>query len=112
MSDMAEDFRAMREYRQARNERRRDRASDEFNQASKEAAEAGLTLVRRTDSHYQIKSPAGWMIDFYPGNGRIFRDPKRRVQPPVLRVPNRDDGVSILDVVRAAVDKVGKMEAN
>lgn len=108
MSDMIEGFRALKEYHQEQGEERRQASSAEFEQALEEAGEAGLTLLRYSDEHYQITSPSGWLINFYPGNGRIYRDTSRRVNAPVLNVPSRegDDRPGLLGVVRAAVANV------
>ena len=57
-------------------------AADDFEMAKLAAARNGLTLKRQTDAHYQVsKNGAGWLLNIYPGNQRIYRDPNKPAAP-------------------------------
>jgi len=92
-------------YRVLQQERVRDGASrratnkELFGAARHLAAQAGLTLVQHTEVHYGLQSPAGWLLNIYSGNHRLYHD-RQKPKPPFLKV--KPDW-NLLDVVRAAV---------
>ena len=93
----AELWREWRKQKQHEGEERRERADHQFDVARRMADASGLSLVRCSDTQYNLRGP-GWLMSLYPGNGRIFSpDPKR--QGPYMRVPRK---WTLLDVVMAA----------
>lgn len=99
MSEIGDTFKALRQDRQGRGLERRSLASSDFEEAEKLARSLGFNLLRRSDTHYQIEPVSrAWLINLYPGNGRIMRD-RGRGPAPFLRVPAP---WSLLDVVEAA----------
>lgn len=100
-------------YKQLRHERmaeaasRRQKASDKDYQPARQlAAQARMVLDRHSDVHYSLESPDGWRLHIYPGNGRLWNDPDRKVKPPFLKM--RPDW-SLLDLVRAAITASNNM---
>lgn len=59
--------------------------------------------IKSAGEQYNIKSPKGWIIQFYPGNGRIYRSGKGRA--PKLRL--NSNPIVLLDVVRACIEAEG-----
>jgi hypothetical protein len=99
MSETGELFQAYREHKQTLGHERRWSADDLFRQARERAAAAGMGLTRVSDVQYQLRHPsAGWLLNIYPGNGRLYWDPNHR--GPFLRMRER---WSLLDVVEAAI---------
>lgn len=98
-----EALRALNEHNHASRREEREgaytQAASQFGQAQRDAARAGLVLIRRSQAHYQLRAPEGWLINIYPGNGRLYPD-KKRPKPPFLRVPPI---WTLADVVAAAV---------
>lgn len=82
---------------------RMDVAGGQSDEAARLAADAGLTLIRQTEVHYQLY-PKGcrWLLNIYPSNRRLYRDPNKPEKVPFLRIPDR---WTLLDVVRAACEK-------
>jgi hypothetical protein len=86
---------------------RRKCAGHQFLEAAKLARERGLTLMQRSEQHYQLIGP-GWLLDVYPGNHRLYRPQPGRLHPkraPYLDVRLRD--WTLLDVVEAAPAATG-----
>lgn len=100
MGDMADDFRAWDEAKKKASRKRRERAWTAFDAAKKRAADAGLRLTRHSEQHYQI-SDGAWIINLYPGNQRIYADPKRR-RAPFLELKRP---WSLMDAVEAAINQ-------
>lgn len=111
MSEIGELFQAYREAKQAEGHERRWSADDLFRQAKGRAEGAGLSLIQidgqgprapRNAAHYQLRSPtAGWLLNIYPGNGRLYWDPRYR--GPFLRVR---EGWTLLDVIEATIQQM------
>lgn len=81
-------------------EKRRRRAIEDFDEASRLAREAGLQFVCCDDHLYHLGvSDGGWLINVYPGNCRLYADPNRP-RAPYLQV---ETPWTLLDVVRSAV---------
>lgn len=97
-----ETIEALRDLKAVRAEQCRQRRADaaaEYGDASQLAAEAGLSLLRRSDSHYQLWG-GGRLLNVYPGNQRLYRDSS--FPPfPKLTIPAGD--WTLTDVVRAAI---------
>jgi hypothetical protein len=110
MSDIGDDFKALRHVRSRDAMARRERADRDFGEAQRLAQQAGLFLRKCSPTQYQLSvwnSPAsGWLINIYPGNSRIYADPNRP-RPPYLRVP---EDWGLIDAVRAAVEAVARGE--
>ena len=92
MSELGDDFRTMREARQPRKDAQRYMAGEDFNGVVRYAADANLVL-RACDmvdqqervAHYQLVShDPDWLLNIYPGNCRLYWDPKHR--GPFLKV--------------------------
>ena len=72
------------------------------------AASAGLVLIQHTEVHYGLSNPtAGWLLNIYPGNRRLYAD-RGRPKPPFLRV--KPDW-NLMDVVHAAIAASNNMDA-
>lgn len=56
--------------------------------------------VKTCGNQYNIKHGSGWIIQFYPGNGRLFRSGKGRA--PFLHITA--EPITLLDVVRACIE--------
>jgi hypothetical protein len=102
MSDQIDAYRAMNEHRRDEGAERREQAAADYWQAAESAAAVGLRLCQVSEAHYQLSSP-GWLINVYPGNCRLFRDPGRG-RAPFLRVSSP---WTLGDVVAAAIDAMG-----
>ena len=76
----------------------RELAFQEFPDAAALASEHGIDLLHRTDAHYQLRT-RDWIINLYPGNGRIFSDTHKR--GPFLRLLHP---WTLLDAVKAAIE--------
>jgi len=78
-------------------------ATATFQHCLRKARAAGLRLVRHNDAHYQIFGPGerGWLINIYPGNHRLYSDPKRPKAPRLARRMPLDWVLE--DVVTAAI---------
>lgn len=76
MGGVGEIWRAVRDDRRSRKDERRCRAAAEYERARQLAADAGLELVRRTDSHYQLRC-ARWIINLYPSTQKWHVDKNR-----------------------------------
>jgi len=100
MGDMRDTFRAMDDARKERAERRRKAAAQEYPEAATLAGANDLNLIRRSDQHYQLtgRKPNQWIMNLYPGNGRLFGDKKH--MPPFLRVSAE---WTLSEVVNAAI---------
>jgi hypothetical protein len=112
MSDFDETFRALRQVRSRDAIDRRQQADRDFGEAQRLAQQSGLFLRKCSPTQYQLSVwnvPAtGWLINIYPGNRRIYADPKRP-RAPYLRLP---DGWGLIDVVRVAVEAVAQADRN
>lgn len=73
-----------------------------YKEAVQLAKKAGWILRKHSEVHYSIWSGT-WLLNFYPGNSRIWYDPNKR-RGPFLKV-----GINptILDVVQAAIKANG-----
>ncbi len=91
--------------RKAEKQKIREFAEKSFRTAAYWAKKSGLTLIRRSPSHYQISSPDGWMVNLYPTTGRIWEDRGRLIPGPPLDLPC---GWTLMDAVRVAAERVGK----
>src|SRR5574340_593714 len=82
----------------------RKKAAEQFGEAARLAIPNGL-FVRECERgrHYQLyPSDLSWLLNFYPENGRIYRD-KQHGHAPFLEIFN--DEVTLLAVVKAAIEK-------
>jgi len=78
---------------------RRAVSNNEFGAASQLATQSGMTLVRHSEVHYQLRGQAGWLLNIYPGNRRLYHD-RNRPKPPYLKV---DPNWTLIDIVRTAI---------
>jgi hypothetical protein len=77
-------------------------ARKQLSQASILAGRNGLTLVRRSDLHYQLRhNSEHWILNLYPSNQRIYRDPTKKA--PFLRFPNPNEDWTLMDVIVSAL---------
>lgn len=82
----------------------REAAAQVFDQARQLAHDVGLDLRKHTDSHYSLRGRqhgSSWVLNLYPGNQRLYSDPKHR--GPFLKVPKP---WTFSDVIRAAAQKL------
>ena len=87
----------MSKARKARSEHRRMMADLQFPAVAKVAREFGVDLLQRSESHYQFRFD-GCLLNFYPGNGRLYWDEKRK--GPRLKLPDLEE-VTLLVVLKA-----------
>ena len=104
-TDMGEQFRAMKKERQQTSSTRRDRATSEYTKAWVAAEAGGFRLCKNSETHYTLKKKAGWSLQVYPGNQRIYRQPGSGAPHPDL--PQQ---WGLIDVVRAALEADGPTE--
>jgi len=76
----------------------RDLAGKLYNEARLLAMQHQMILIAFTETHYQLRSSNGWILNIYPCNRRLYFDRKHKT-PPYLRLP---DEWTLLDVVKAA----------
>ena len=75
----------------------------EYQQAAVMAESLGFRLK---DSGNQINVYGdGWVIQFYPGNQRLYAPKNNKKKAPFLRLPH-DHPFTILDVVKALADHI------
>jgi hypothetical protein len=100
-SEEYEIYKALRQERISEGANRRAENAEYFERARALAAQAGMNLVQHTPVHYGLWCPkAGWLLNIYPGNRRLYHDRKYK-KPPFLKV--RPDW-NLFDVVEAAVN--------
>lgn len=92
-------FRYLQQNRIQEGAERRAASYNEFDAASQLANQSGMILVRRSEVHYQLRGQAGWLLNIYPGNRRLYHD-RNKPTPPYLKV---DPDWSLMDVVKAAI---------
>ncbi len=78
---------------------RRADATTEFDRAAKLAEENGFRMRKCSDAHYQlVHVEKDWLLNIYPGNGRLYNDPHRK--PPYFGL---EPGFSLIQVVQRAI---------
>jgi hypothetical protein len=88
------------ERKQKEGKARRLFASRQFKTVSNLAKEYGFELKQFSESHYQlIHCKKGWILNIYPGNRRLYTDPKRKA--PYLNVSASWD---LMEVLTAAIE--------
>lgn len=92
-------FKAQEQVRRKQGERNRIKAESDFKTAKDIAERSGLKLKCCSDVHYQIIGK-DWVVNLYPGNGRIHADKKKRGRAPFLNLP---PDWSLIDAVKACV---------
>jgi hypothetical protein len=102
VGEIGDYFKAIKEeVRRDRQENRSD-AMQAFFAAKKLASANGLELRRVSDVHYHLRKPGCWLINFYPGNQRIYHD-KNLPKPPFLRFAP-GDAITLEKMVNAAIE--------
>lgn len=100
MGDVGDMYRALKKERQQEGVANRDFALREFDLA-KEAAEAiGVQLEQISDTQYQFQFESGALLNFYPGNGRLYWD-RNRPRGRFLQMPAGCDGWTLMMVIQA-----------
>lgn len=91
-----------------RQERQENRAVSEgmFAEAAMCAEASGFRLVKHSDAHYSLRKFSKrdtflplWILNIYPGNRRIYRDPNTIKKAPFLKL--KPDW-TLMDVVKVA----------
>lgn len=82
---MGDIYKALREEEWREKESNRKQAGNDFERARDKARASGFDLVRHTEQHYQIRK--GWILDLYPGNQRIYSNPKAHPRAPRIKTP-------------------------
>lgn len=78
---------------------RRADAKSEFDRAAQLAEDNGFHLRKCSEAHYQLVHIAkDWLLNIYPGNGRLYNDPHRK--PPYFGL---EPGFSLIEVIRRAM---------
>lgn len=75
-----EPYKAIAQERAKRGGRRRRQAEADFPAAAALAERHGMTLVRHQTGHYAL-SDGHWLLNLYPGNGRLYADGNRDRAP-------------------------------
>ena len=111
MTELKEDFAAMREASRRLRLAREERAEQEYQRAQRRAREHGLSLHKQREWHYTLMFPKGNpmkpqpRVEVYPQKQRVYSPP--HISRPFLVLPeDRDWG--LLDVVDAAIRAVGE----
>ena len=104
-------YKILRKQDQLEEEKSKENSADLYVEASELAKKAGWILRKHSDIHYSIwQSAEGWLLNFYPGNSRIFYDPNRKKGPYLKLKDEKMNNIlcpTILDVVRAAIKANG-----
>ena len=103
MSDVADGYRALEEFRKERGREKTQAALREFDEAKRLAFSRGLSLKKCNESHYQLRCQNKWLINLFPGNGRIYAD-KKVGKAPFLEF---EEDWTLLSAVKAAADAIG-----
>ncbi|MBE3126650.1 MAG: hypothetical protein IMZ57_13485 [Acidobacteria bacterium] len=106
MSDMGDTFKALRRHRQDEGERNRKYAADEFAFVQDIAATRdGIDVKRLDDSHYQFILPNGSLLNFYPGNQRLYWDKNRPKGPHLKHRDEKADWTltAVLDAIQEGI---------
>lgn len=65
----------MKSRNKSKKRERRSIATSQFLGAEKLAREQGFSLIRRTETHYQLRPPTKkWIANLYPGNRKLYMD--------------------------------------
>lgn len=84
---------------------RRDGAQDELDACCVLAGEHGMRIARHSDSHLAITHDArGWLLNFYPGNGRLYADENKQQRPPYIDMQGRKP--TLRQVIEALIVKI------
>lgn len=103
MSDIGDVYAARKEDNQKRKSENRKLAADTLIAARVIANKNGMAVIQHSDSHYQIKHRAGWILDVYPGNQRLYRPKGREPKAPHLKGLPLEADWDLVDVVKACV---------
>lgn len=98
-----EGFRMLKEHRQACGVENRAIARDDFEAAQRRAFALVLVLNRHSEAHYSLQHPTGWVLHIYPGNQRLYSDPKRTPRPPFVKLPQPWTLDDVLDAIAEAI---------
>ncbi len=88
---------------QKERQRRRDEATNEIDNIQRRLADFSIVLRQCTTAHYQLIY-GDWIYNLYPGNQRIYSDPKHR--GPFLNVPKPWTLSEVADAVIAHAQKI------
>ena len=99
MSEIGEVYKALKAIDNEARAEIRDEAAQQYAEASAKAKKHGFELKNCSYAHYQLKTDK-WIINLYPGNGRIYADKNQKAKAPFLKVPI---GWTLMDVVDAAI---------
>ena len=91
-------FKVLKQERQAQGYKRRRQAWEDFKPAAQAASQFGMILVQHTETHYSLRHQKGWILNIYPGNRRLYRDPNTHTRSPYLKLP---EDWTLIDVVEA-----------
>jgi hypothetical protein len=98
-------FKALQQERAKEGAARRNASKEHYALARQFAAQADMTLTQHTEIHYSLQSPAGWILNIYPGNRRLYHD-RNCPKPPFLKI--KPDW-TLIDVVQAAIVASGSI---
>lgn len=101
MSDYRSHHDAIRISRKHERSRNRKVAEADFEIAQRAAERHGIVLMRKSDSHYQIRFH-GCLLNVYPGNRRLYHD-KNHKTPPRLKLPSN---WTIIDVINTIIQTI------
>ena len=85
-------------------EKRRAKASEDYNMACELASLQNMTLLKHSDSHYQLRF-RGFLWNIYPGNLRVIRENPT----PFIKLPENWD---LIKLVAATILQTTPMEYN
>jgi hypothetical protein len=91
-------FKVLKHERQVQGRKRRSQAWEDFKPAAQAASQFGMVLIQHTETHYSLRHQRGWILNIYPGNRRLYRDPNTKVRSPYLQLPEE---WNLIDVVEA-----------
>lgn len=96
MSEIGETYAALRVVEHKEKTNRMFCAKNQFEVACERAAEHGMTLERKSDSHYQLKGAVGWLVNLYPTTWNIHVD-RNKPQPPFIKAGPEWTLLSVVD---------------
>ena len=100
MSETADIYRAMKRENQKEADHRRMACFESYNAVMARARSHGIGLRLLSDIQYQFTLPSGALLNYYPGNHRLYWD-KNKPRGPFLKCPNIDGWTlgTVLDAI-------------
>lgn len=102
VSDIGEVYKALEEERRIAGERRAVMAHADFAAAQRLASANGMKLISHGDQYNLAHETAGWLVQLYPSNQRIYRPKGRKPYSPHITLDQ--SGWTLMSVVEAFIE--------